>query len=78
VSGEVKKVSAKPNIRVSAGTVLFEIDPAPYEFKVAQLKRLLPKPNNRFFSWAQATNSRLRMSLDWKHSSSFITSGLRM
>ena len=47
VTGEVIAIPVKPNVPVKLGEVLFQIDPAPFQYKVAQ------KPRNR------APNSRL-------------------
>ena len=41
VSGEVIEIPVKPNERVKAGTVLFRIDPAPFQYKVNQLEASL-------------------------------------
>lgn len=41
VSGEVIAVPVKPNMSVKAGTVLFQIDPAPFQYKVRQLEAAL-------------------------------------
>jgi multidrug resistance efflux pump len=41
VSGEVVAISVKPNVPVKAGTVLFQIDRAPFQFKVTQLEAAL-------------------------------------
>jgi multidrug resistance efflux pump len=41
VSGEVTAIPVKTNVPVKAGTVLFEIDRAPFQFKVAQLEAAL-------------------------------------
>lgn len=38
VSGTVVAIEAQPNLLMKAGSVLFRIDPAPYQFKVKQLK----------------------------------------
>lgn len=38
VSGTVIEIPVEPNVRVKAGTVLFRIDPAPFEAKVKQLE----------------------------------------
>jgi multidrug resistance efflux pump len=38
VSGTVTSVPAEPNVFVKAGAILFQIDPAPYDAKVKQLK----------------------------------------
>jgi multidrug resistance efflux pump len=38
VNGTVTAVPAQTNVRVKSGTVLFQIDPAPYQAKVKQLK----------------------------------------
>ena len=38
VSGEVIDVAVKPNVPVKRGEVLFRIDPAPFEYKVRDLK----------------------------------------
>lgn len=38
VAGSVTAIPVKPNVLVKAGTVLFQIDPAPYEAKVKQLR----------------------------------------
>jgi len=41
VSGEVVAIPVKTNVPVKAGTVLFQIDPAPFQFKVSQLEASL-------------------------------------
>lgn len=41
VSGEVVAIPVKTNVPVKAGTVLFQIDPAPFRYKVAQLEAAL-------------------------------------
>jgi multidrug resistance efflux pump len=38
VVGTVTSIPVEPNVLVKAGTVLFQIDPAPYEIKVKQLQ----------------------------------------
>jgi multidrug resistance efflux pump len=38
VPGTVTAISIEPNTLVKAGTILFQIDPAPYEAKVKQLR----------------------------------------
>jgi multidrug efflux pump subunit AcrA (membrane-fusion protein) len=38
VSGTVTSIPVEPNVLVKAGTVLFQIDPAPYDAKVKQLR----------------------------------------
>jgi len=41
VSGEVVAIPVKTNVPVKAGTVLFQIDPAPFQYKVSQLEAAL-------------------------------------
>jgi multidrug resistance efflux pump len=41
VSGQVIAIPVQPNVRVKAGAVLFQIDPAPFKFKVDQLEASL-------------------------------------
>src|SRR3954465_11914135 len=41
VAGEVISIPVKPNVPVNAGAVLFEIDPTPFQYKVAQLEAAL-------------------------------------
>jgi multidrug resistance efflux pump len=41
VSGQVTAIPVKPNVPVKKGTVLFEIDPAPFQYKVDQLQASL-------------------------------------
>ena len=41
VSGQITAVPVQTNVPVKAGTVLFQIDPAPYQFKVDQLEASL-------------------------------------
>lgn len=41
VSGEIISIPIKPNMPVKAGTVLFMIDPAPFQYKVSQLEAAL-------------------------------------
>jgi multidrug resistance efflux pump len=38
VAGTVTSIPVEPNVLVKAGTILFQIDPSPYEVKVKQLK----------------------------------------
>jgi multidrug resistance efflux pump len=41
VSGEVVAIPVKTNVPVKAGTVLFQLDPAPYRYKVSQIEASL-------------------------------------
>ena len=41
VSGQITAISVKPNVLVKAGDVLFQIDPAPFQYKVSQLEASL-------------------------------------
>jgi multidrug resistance efflux pump len=41
VTGQIVAIPVKPNVPVKAGDVLFQIDPAPYKFKVTQLQASL-------------------------------------
>ena len=41
VTGQIVAIPVKPNVPVKAGDILFQIDPAPYQFKVAQLQASL-------------------------------------
>lgn len=41
VSGQIVAIPVKPNVPVKAGAVLFQIDPAPFQFKVDQLRASL-------------------------------------
>ncbi|MEH2553836.1 multidrug resistance efflux pump [Bradyrhizobium algeriense] len=41
VSGEVVAIPVKPNVPVKTGDVLFQIDPAPFQYKVSQLRASL-------------------------------------
>ncbi len=41
VSGEVTAIPVRANTPVKAGAVLFQIDPAPFQYKVSQLKASL-------------------------------------
>ena len=47
VTGEVVAIPVKPNVLVKAGTVLFEIDPTPYRYKVSQLEASLARRSSR-------------------------------
>src|SRR6266571_8367129 len=38
VTGQIVAIPVKPNVPVKTGDVLFRIDPAPFQYKVAQLK----------------------------------------
>jgi multidrug resistance efflux pump len=48
VTGQIVAIPVKPNFPVKMGEVLFQIDPAPYGYKVSQLKASLaaarPRP----------------------------------
>jgi multidrug resistance efflux pump len=41
VSGEIIAIPVKPNVPIKAGTVLFQIDPAPFRYKVRRLEAAL-------------------------------------
>jgi multidrug resistance efflux pump len=41
VSGQITAIPVKPNVLVKTGDVLFQIDPAPFQYKVSQLKASL-------------------------------------
>ncbi len=41
VSGQIVAIPVKPNVPVKLGDVLFQIDPAPFQFKVQQLRASL-------------------------------------
>jgi multidrug resistance efflux pump len=41
VTGQITAIPVKPNLPVKSGDVLFQIDPAPFQYKVAQLKASL-------------------------------------
>jgi multidrug resistance efflux pump len=41
VTGQIVAIPVKPNVPVKTGDVLFQIDPAPYQYKVAQLQASL-------------------------------------
>src|ERR1700681_3860070 len=41
VTGQIVSISVKPNVPVKANGVLFQIDPAPFQYKVAQLQASL-------------------------------------
>src|ERR1700704_6094399 len=41
VTGQVVAIPVKPNAPVKTGDVLFQIDPAPFQYKVSQLKASL-------------------------------------
>jgi multidrug resistance efflux pump len=41
VSGQIVAIPVKPNVPVKMGDVLFEIDPAPFQYKVTQLQASL-------------------------------------
>ena len=41
VTGQIIAIPVKPNVPVKAGDVLFQIDPAPFQYKVTQLQASL-------------------------------------
>jgi multidrug resistance efflux pump len=41
VTGQIVAIPVKPNVQVKANDVLFQIDPAPFQYKVAQLQASL-------------------------------------
>lgn len=47
VTGQIVAIPVKPNVLVKANDVLFQIDPAPFQYKVAQLRHRLLEPSNR-------------------------------
>jgi multidrug resistance efflux pump len=47
VSGQVIAISVQPNVPVKAGTVLFQIERAPYEYKVKELQAALAETRQK-------------------------------
>jgi multidrug resistance efflux pump len=47
VSGQVTDVPVQRNVLLKAGTVLFQIDPAPYQYKVRQVRAALAKARQK-------------------------------
>ena len=45
VTGQIVAIPVKPNVPVKANDVLFQIDPAPFQYKVAQLQAQLESAN---------------------------------
>ena len=45
VTGQIVAIPVKPNVPVKANDVLFQIDPAPFQYKVAQLQAQLDNAN---------------------------------
>jgi multidrug resistance efflux pump len=41
VSGQITAVPVEPNVLVKSGDVLFQIDPAPFQYKFSKLKASL-------------------------------------
>ena len=41
VTGQIVAIPVKPNVPVKMGDLLFQIDPAPFQYKVAQLRASL-------------------------------------
>jgi multidrug resistance efflux pump len=56
VTGQVIAIPVKPNVPAKTGAVLFQIDPVPFQFKVAQLEAALVQ--------AQQQAAQLKPSLD--------------
>ena len=48
VAGTVTSIPIQPNVLVKAGSVLFQIDPAPYEAKVRQLDAAVAEARQKF------------------------------
>jgi multidrug resistance efflux pump len=59
VSGQIVEIPVQPNVPVKAGTVLFQIDPAPFRYKVEQLSASLAQAKQQVLqlkaSYVQAT-----------------------
>ena len=47
VTGQIVAIPVKPNVPVKANDVLFQIDPAPFQYKVAQLQASLAAQSSR-------------------------------
>jgi multidrug resistance efflux pump len=47
VAGQVTKIDVQPNVLVKAGTILFQIERAPYEYKVKQLRAALAEARQK-------------------------------
>jgi multidrug resistance efflux pump len=45
VTGQIVAIPVKPNVPLKANDVLFQIDPAPFQYKVAQLQAQLDNAN---------------------------------
>jgi multidrug resistance efflux pump len=61
VGGQIVEIPVQPNVPVKAGTVLFQIDPAPYKYKVEQLSASLAQAKQQVLElkagYVQATAS---------------------
>ena len=44
VKGQVKSIEAEPNVPIQFGDVLYEIDPAPYQYALDLVKRSCRQP----------------------------------
>jgi multidrug resistance efflux pump len=72
VSGEVIAIPSKPNVPLKAGTILFKIDPKPFQYKVSQLQAALAgahqqvKQLNANYEQATANVEGLTSQLDFK------------
>ena len=62
VSGQVTSIPVRSNVPVKAGTVLFEIDPAPFQARVKQLEASLAHAQTRPGSSNRIMNRRPPMS----------------
>jgi multidrug resistance efflux pump len=47
VTGQIVAIPVKPNVPVKANDVLFQIDPAPFQYKVTHCRPRLPAPSSR-------------------------------
>jgi multidrug resistance efflux pump len=60
VTGQIVAIPVKTNVLVKTGDVLFQIDPAPFQYKVAQLKASLAGARQQ--AGNRITNRQQRMS----------------
>jgi multidrug resistance efflux pump len=47
VTGQIVSIPVRPNVPVKADDVLFQIDPAPFQYKVSQLQASLAAASSR-------------------------------
>jgi multidrug resistance efflux pump len=74
VSGQIVAIPVKPNVPVKMADVLFQIDPAPFQFKVNHLRAALAAAQQQAQILKSSYEQATAMLLDWTRRSNSMQS----